>query len=145
MKGTKFMCASPASTAVCMGMEHRSVVSPGSRVLDKTKLLDRQRSRVAETHQARTHEYHYNRNGEHGRDGRHQRACLGHTTSATKNMSTVGKAEQNLSAIIPRSHLSHHQGNHPKSSVSNEMVVMRVSLHCKSCAGKVRKHISKME
>lgn len=26
-----------------------------------------------------------------------------------------------------------------------EVVVLRVSLHCKGCAGKVKKHISKME
>ena len=26
-----------------------------------------------------------------------------------------------------------------------QVVVLRVSLHCKGCAGKVRKHISKME
>lgn len=26
-----------------------------------------------------------------------------------------------------------------------QVVVMRVSLHCQACAGKVRKHISKME
>ncbi|XP_020224755.1 uncharacterized protein LOC109806693 [Cajanus cajan] len=32
-----------------------------------------------------------------------------------------------------------------KPTLQNQVVVLRVSLHCKACEGKVRKHISKME
>ncbi|GLJ49917.1 hypothetical protein SUGI_1061270 [Cryptomeria japonica] len=147
MKDTKFICASPASTAVCMSIEQRSVVRPGSRALEQTQLLERQRSRVSEIHHARTDEFHYSRNGEQSSDGRYQRARRHstHSLSATKNMSTVGKVEKNLSTPQNLSILSHHQENHPKASASTEVVVMRVSLHCKGCAGKLKKHISKME
>ncbi|AES81773.1 putative heavy metal-associated domain, HMA [Medicago truncatula] len=33
----------------------------------------------------------------------------------------------------------------PKSSSTNQVVVLRVSLHCKGCEGKVRKHLSRMQ
>ncbi|KAI4300163.1 hypothetical protein L6164_033571 [Bauhinia variegata] len=33
----------------------------------------------------------------------------------------------------------------PKSAPSDQVVVLRVSLHCKGCEGKVRKHLSRME
>lgn len=33
----------------------------------------------------------------------------------------------------------------PKSSTTNQIVVLRVSLHCKGCEGKVRKHLSRMQ
>ncbi|XP_027937961.1 protein SODIUM POTASSIUM ROOT DEFECTIVE 1-like isoform X2 [Vigna unguiculata] len=34
--------------------------------------------------------------------------------------------------------------SHPKSCSSDQVVVLRVSLHCKGCEGKVRKHLSRM-
>ncbi|KAI4349256.1 hypothetical protein L6164_009868 [Bauhinia variegata] len=33
----------------------------------------------------------------------------------------------------------------PKSAPSDQVVVLRVSLHCKGCEGKLRKHLSRME
>ncbi|XP_004493906.1 protein SODIUM POTASSIUM ROOT DEFECTIVE 2-like [Cicer arietinum] len=33
----------------------------------------------------------------------------------------------------------------PKSGSSNQVVVLRVSLHCKGCEGKVRKHLSRLQ
>jgi copper chaperone CopZ len=33
----------------------------------------------------------------------------------------------------------------PAPSTDDQVVVLRVSIHCKGCEGKVRKHISKME
>ncbi|KAG4959445.1 hypothetical protein GLYMA_13G133600v4 [Glycine max] len=35
--------------------------------------------------------------------------------------------------------------SHPKSGSSDQVVVLRVSLHCKGCEGKVRKHLSRMQ
>ncbi|CAI0472567.1 unnamed protein product [Linum tenue] len=42
-------------------------------------------------------------------------------------------------------HVSPPKPPPPMEKPSNQVVVLRVSLHCKGCAGKVRKHISKME
>ncbi|KAL5857247.1 hypothetical protein ACOSQ3_004705 [Xanthoceras sorbifolium] len=49
-------------------------------------------------------------------------------------------------------HQQHKQVTRPKQSLTLassdhhfQVVVMRVSLHCQGCAGKVKKHISKME
>ncbi|BAT95412.1 Protein SODIUM POTASSIUM ROOT DEFECTIVE 2 [Vigna angularis] len=44
---------------------------------------------------------------------------------------------------IPVSKLS--SSSHPKSCSSDQVVVLRVSLHCKGCEGKVRKHLSRMQ
>ncbi|KAK7393626.1 hypothetical protein VNO78_22184 [Psophocarpus tetragonolobus] len=35
--------------------------------------------------------------------------------------------------------------SHPKSGSTDQVVVLRVSLHCKGCEGKVRKHLSRMQ
>ncbi|RDY08157.1 Protein SODIUM POTASSIUM ROOT DEFECTIVE 2 [Mucuna pruriens] len=43
----------------------------------------------------------------------------------------------------PASKLS--SSSYPKSASSDQVVVLRVSLHCKGCEGKVRKHLSRMQ
>ncbi|PQM34542.1 protein SODIUM POTASSIUM ROOT DEFECTIVE 1 [Prunus yedoensis var. nudiflora] len=40
-------------------------------------------------------------------------------------------------------HLCQNHNHHPPPS--NQVVVLRVSLHCKGCEGKLRKHLSRME
>ncbi|KAI5426054.1 protein SODIUM POTASSIUM ROOT DEFECTIVE 2 [Lathyrus oleraceus] len=39
----------------------------------------------------------------------------------------------------------HSSSSLPKSTSTNQVVVLRVSLHCKGCEGKVRKHLSRMQ
>ncbi|CAK8543787.1 unnamed protein product [Lathyrus sativus] len=39
----------------------------------------------------------------------------------------------------------HSSSSVPKPSSTNQVVVLRVSLHCKGCEGKVRKHLSRMQ
>ncbi|KAK7345650.1 hypothetical protein VNO77_16258 [Canavalia gladiata] len=60
------------------------------------------------------------------------------TTVDNKNPQLVHQYETN-----PASKLS--TSSHPKSDSSNQVVVLRVSLHCKGCEGKVRKHLSRMQ
>ncbi|KAJ6968464.1 protein SODIUM POTASSIUM ROOT DEFECTIVE 2-like [Populus alba x Populus x berolinensis] len=50
------------------------------------------------------------------------------------NMSTQALSKEESTASRPSS-----------SSSPNQVVVLRVSLHCKGCEGKVRKHLSRME
>ncbi|KAL9374012.1 hypothetical protein Peur_033632 [Populus x canadensis] len=50
------------------------------------------------------------------------------------NMSTQALSKEESAASRPSS-----------SSSPNQVVVLRVSLHCKGCEGKVRKHLSRME
>ncbi|GAU45790.1 hypothetical protein TSUD_86930 [Trifolium subterraneum] len=51
---------------------------------------------------------------------------------------SVDKKRKNDSHALVRS-------SSPALSSKDQVVVLRVSLHCKACEGKVRKHISKME
>ncbi|TKY52842.1 Copper transport protein ATX1 [Spatholobus suberectus] len=60
------------------------------------------------------------------------------TTVNNKTSQVVHQDEAN-----PVSKLS--SPSHPKSGSSDQVVVLRVSLHCKGCEGKVRKHLSRMQ
>ncbi|WOL13927.1 protein SODIUM POTASSIUM ROOT DEFECTIVE 1-like isoform X2 [Canna indica] len=62
-------------------------------------------------------------------------------------LSMVTKNKECLSSPYKPSSSSNHFSsiNPPSTNHVFQVVVMRVSLHCKGCAGKVRKHISKME
>ncbi|KAL1323767.1 hypothetical protein HN51_034012 [Arachis hypogaea] len=56
----------------------------------------------------------------------------------------------NNSLVLSHANYKPHQRDHHllrSSSVrsTNQVVVLRVSLHCKACEGKLRKHISRME
>ena len=51
MKGIDLFCASPASTAICVSMDHRSMVRHGSRVIDRQnpRLMERRRTKQTST------------------------------------------------------------------------------------------------
>ncbi|XP_077213761.1 protein SODIUM POTASSIUM ROOT DEFECTIVE 3-like [Tasmannia lanceolata] len=118
MKTTKmagFSCHSPASTAVCMTGDPRSVIvprRPNRTSMDHAMLIDRKYSRLMES----------------------QRLALGEKRPITmppKRERNPTKSS-NVSSISSSNHVF-------------QVVVMRVSLHCQGCAGKVKKHLSKME
>ncbi|WVY98949.1 hypothetical protein V8G54_031100 [Vigna mungo] len=89
----------------------------------------------------------------------HYDPVLGLTTP-TANSTTSQVVYQDENVPVPVSRLS--TSSHPKSSSSDQscceeahflqlycmasqVVVLRVSLHCKGCEGKVRKHLSRMQ
>ncbi|KAK6645760.1 hypothetical protein PHAVU_L001741 [Phaseolus vulgaris] len=53
--------------------------------------------------------------------------------------SQLGHQEETISAS------KHSSSSHQNSCSSDQVVVLRVSLHCKGCEGKVRKHLSRMQ
>ncbi|KAL2454612.1 Chloroplast-targeted copper chaperone protein [Abeliophyllum distichum] len=106
MKG--FMCHSPASTAVCMNQDYRSVIVP--RRLDR-KIVDRSK-------------------------------CI--------RLGKVSTTDHRRSITVSSLKKDQEKGSQEVSSITTspnafQVVVMRVSLHCQGCAGKVKKHLSKME
>ncbi|CAA3005266.1 protein SODIUM POTASSIUM ROOT DEFECTIVE 3-like [Olea europaea var. sylvestris] len=115
MKG--FMCHSPASTAVCMNQDYMSVIVP--RNLDR-KIVDRAKL---------INNAKYIRLGE---------PCKVSTTDHRRpiNVSSLKKEKENGHQEVSSIAASHNV---------YQVVVMRVSLHCQGCAGKVKKHLSKME
>lgn len=119
-----FMCQSPAATAVCMASEPLSVIVRRGPASDRTlaeqaRLIDTTRySRIVEPR-------------------------------------SRGLASATLrSAIVPSVGVDNQQEKASRSQVASslaergqvfQVVVMRVSIHCQGCAGKVKKHLSKME
>ena len=115
------MCHSPAATAVCIPGDPRSVIvprRPDRTLVDHSRLINNAKySRLVESHRF---------------------------TPAAKR-----------SVLVPAMKRGHRPSAepmpfHPPSSTPSldhvfQVVVMRVSLHCQGCAGKVKKHLSKME
>ncbi|XP_004494987.1 protein SODIUM POTASSIUM ROOT DEFECTIVE 2-like [Cicer arietinum] len=69
------------------------------------------------------------------------RSLLSHTPifdGSSHYHQIVGQHESNPASKLSRSSC-------PISGSSDQVVVLRVSLHCKGCEGKVRKHLSRME
>ncbi|KAK7355672.1 hypothetical protein VNO80_14932 [Phaseolus coccineus] len=56
-----------------------------------------------------------------------------------RKTSQLGHQEETISAS------KHSSSSHQNSCSSDQVVVLRVSLHCKGCEGKVRKHLSRMQ
>ncbi|XP_041011803.1 heavy metal-associated isoprenylated plant protein 35-like isoform X1 [Juglans microcarpa x Juglans regia] len=125
-----FMCQSPAATAVCMASDSRSVIVPrrSGRTLNDNKRLIKNAKYYSKLHvdlspglvlgNKRSSESvpRIKRGGVQETDHDHQAKAL----------------VQKHSSLAPSDHVF-------------QVVVMRVSIHCQGCAGKVKKHLSKME
>ncbi|KMZ57170.1 hypothetical protein ZOSMA_89G01230 [Zostera marina] len=131
MKMHGFLCQSHASTAVCIPGDSRSVIVP--RRPDRTLIMDRHY--LPETTLV---DFKYSRLREHRRE-----------KGSSITIPRVEKIKQEV--VIGSSTLSKPVVNPPASSLVPtygdifQVVVMRVSIHCQGCAGKVKKHIAKME
>uniref|UniRef100_M8CR11 HMA domain-containing protein n=1 Tax=Aegilops tauschii TaxID=37682 RepID=M8CR11_AEGTA len=60
------------------------------------------------------------------------------SASSSSEITAVQEEEQQKAAVLARSSTTTERR-------TTQVVVLRVSLHCKGCAGKVKKHIAKME
>ncbi|KAK3031503.1 hypothetical protein RJ639_036017 [Escallonia herrerae] len=143
-----FMCQSPAATAVCKTTDLRLVIVP-RRSVDQ-KLVDSRHARLVNTATTK-----YTRLVDQRRQF-DSPAKNGRRSSTNENYVVP-------SVIISSDHHHRHQDYCMKqrdlkaavapyvaSSVASsdqvfQVVVMRVSIHCQGCAGKVKKHLSKME
>ncbi|KAL7119422.1 hypothetical protein ACP275_02G062100 [Erythranthe tilingii] len=123
MKG--FMCHSPSSTAVCMAAldYHRSVVVPRRRPVD---------------HQVKP----VNNNTKYIRLGE-QRAVSDSMRRLFHEFSILSLKKDQEKGVM----LNNQEAATSLAINDNvfQVVVMRVSIHCQGCAGKVKKHLSKME
>ncbi|TYH94055.1 hypothetical protein ES332_A12G014800v1 [Gossypium tomentosum] len=116
-----FMCQSAAVNATCMAVDPRSAVVPRklTRIrTDNTRLINN---------------YKYSR--------------------LVESQRFVGDDKRSIVTPLVRKERNQEQKPMPHSRsvqlVSSDhvfqVVVMRVALHCQGCAGKVKKHLSKME
>ncbi|XP_072955012.1 uncharacterized protein [Typha angustifolia] len=132
LKGVNFSCASPASAAICTSIDRRSMVRPRTgrapiRHASQATVPPR-RSRTISIGNSASH------------NSQSSRKSLEY-----KALDLLGD-DAFFDDVYPK------KGDDPiapKLSISSrpqeQVVVLRVSLHCKGCEGKVRKHISKME
>ncbi|CAL9043752.1 protein SODIUM POTASSIUM ROOT DEFECTIVE 1-like isoform X2 [Musa acuminata AAA Group] len=116
MKANGLLCRSRSATAVCVPDDPRLMIVP--RQLDRT-LVDVKCSRLGDPRRFSSG------------DGRSVTLPMVMKKERVPRKPSSGS---NLISSFPPS--NHHVF---------QVVVMRVSLHCQACAGKVRKHISKME
>ncbi|XP_008809313.1 protein SODIUM POTASSIUM ROOT DEFECTIVE 1-like [Phoenix dactylifera] len=120
MRTAGMLCRSHASTAVCIPGDPRSMIV--SRRADRTlvehsRLVDLKYSRLMDSRRFMPRE-----------EGRSV------TLPMVLKKERAPPKPTNVSSSPP-----------PSSGHVFQVVVMRVSIHCQGCAGKVRKHISKME
>ncbi|KAA3463034.1 heavy metal-associated isoprenylated plant protein 3-like [Gossypium australe] len=116
-----FMCQSAAVNATCMGVDPSSAVVPRklARIrTDNTRLINN---------------YKYSR--------------------LVESQRFVGDDKRSIVTPLVRKEINQEQKPMPHSRSVQlassdhvfQVVVMRVALHCQGCAGKVKKHLSKME
>ncbi|KAJ0975100.1 hypothetical protein J5N97_017065 [Dioscorea zingiberensis] len=116
-KGKGMLCRSQSATAVCVSGD-RSVVVP------------RKPERALVDHSKLCHDMKYSRLVESQKFNNESQSSTGVLT-----LPVHSKKEK---AHVP-------PNPNPNNVATFQVVVMRVSLHCQGCAGKVKKHISKME
>jgi len=171
MKAIDIFCASPASTAICLSLEQRSLVRQGSQ----TRLLERQGSGAFEpsnvlpdqsrrerprksTERRRSNADQSARVIEPSPRGIEQKPRRSTHRRSSNSISRFSCSAIDQSAIVPYQPppvpkpvkkspvvINDHPASSSSSTDATEVVVLRVSLHCQGCAGKVKKHISKME
>ncbi|XP_020674276.1 uncharacterized protein LOC110093661 [Dendrobium catenatum] len=140
MRATKMglLCRSQAATAVCVPGDARAMVRPmrpDRPISDHANLLEPKYARLTDhrrrlTAAAAAAERHRRRR---------QAVTLPMVTKREKDPPKP-KPKPEARPPVPNSYVSPINQNE-----LFQVVVMRVSIHCQGCAGKVRKHISKME
>ncbi|URE08125.1 Heavy metal-associated domain containing protein [Musa troglodytarum] len=122
MKANGLVCRSRSATAVCVPDDPRLMILPRQRdktLVERPRLVDVKCSRLGDPRRFSSG------------DGRSVTLPMVMKKERVPRKPSSGS---NLISSFPPS--NHHVF---------QVVVMRVSLHCQACAGKVRKHISKME
>ncbi|OAY37872.1 protein SODIUM POTASSIUM ROOT DEFECTIVE 2 [Manihot esculenta] len=187
MKRMDFFCSSPASTAICSSLDHRSMVRSGT-----TRPIDYRRSKsyapCSSHHLPFNPKPYYEKNRKSSANEQDDLRRKSSGDISDLRRPTASSSRYLLSDTVPfidwisesqhtgltNAPASHRRSSSPadrilepqqatkskhsssvdhspalKSSSSarsrDQVVVLWVSIHCKGCEGKVRKHISKME
>uniref|UniRef100_A0A0D3FQP5 HMA domain-containing protein n=2 Tax=Oryza TaxID=4527 RepID=A0A0D3FQP5_9ORYZ len=144
-------CSSPASTAICPSLERQPMVrphkggaiaaSPLCQVPGEPRTVHRQDCRRGQQHQ---HKAAAANGGELVSPAGSSRYLLSSRAAAAEEIQEVeASAAPAVDAKVVR---EEQAGSDVKNTLTQEqVVVLKVSLHCKACAGKVKKHLAKME
>ncbi|XWS74187.1 hypothetical protein CRYUN_Cryun02cG0194300 [Craigia yunnanensis] len=164
MKRMDLFCASPASTAICSSVDHRSMVRRGHRPIDRQN--SKPYAPCSSQFPIIPKPYHEKsrKSSVKPSDVRQKSSADIHDLNSPPGSSRYLLSDRpffdwlsesdRVSALVPAQaakpkHVSSNDSPALKSSSSartrDQVVVLWVSIHCKGCEGKVRKHISKME
>ncbi|RWR76851.1 protein SODIUM POTASSIUM ROOT DEFECTIVE 2-like protein [Cinnamomum micranthum f. kanehirae] len=165
MKGIDLFCASPASTAICVSMDHRSMVRHGSRVIDRQnpRLMERRRTKQTNTNPYSQSTAKVKPDHQKSRKSSAKQTELTSPPGSSRYLLSdspffdvapqdqfdpvpvlsLVPIEPTVSLPIKKDESSIFKSSSTRSH--DQVVVLRVSLHCKGCEAKVRKHISRMQ
>ncbi|RWW77212.1 hypothetical protein BHE74_00014649 [Ensete ventricosum] len=155
IKAAGFSCASPSSAAVCSSVHQRSIVQHVTgRAIDRhtPHLRDPQRTRSQFTSKPRSN------NPKAGRKSSAKQADLVNPADSSRCLLSSSRFRLDDAAfydIFPGPQPIPPPSPFPIETLKSQqcvrscseraVVVLRVSLHCKGCEGKVRRHIAKMQ
>ncbi|KAL6636643.1 hypothetical protein ACP70R_024215 [Stipagrostis hirtigluma subsp. patula] len=136
-------CSSPASTAICPSLERQPMVRSHKAIVSASPL-----SQVPT--EPRTHRHDGKRGQQHKAVAVVGNGALispaGSSRYLLSGHSAVGDEIQEVESAPAAADARTEEAADVKSAQTQEqVVVLKVSLHCKACAGKVKKHLSKME
>ncbi|TYJ50845.1 hypothetical protein E1A91_A01G237000v1 [Gossypium mustelinum] len=157
MKGMNILCASQASTAICLSIDQVSATASGQNptTAAAAKRFTKTLPCTAHPPPINPLPYHLLKN--------HEKWCSNNTVSVSANDLKKKKSSLKAMDIITRKSISSNikdaaadAGNNKILSIKqdqpivskpsvHQVVVLKVSFHCKGCEGKVRKHLSKMK
>ncbi|KAI3834098.1 hypothetical protein MKW92_008826 [Papaver armeniacum] len=159
-----FMCQSPGSTAiVCMTVDPRSIVVPRKSISlgnsrYSSSAIDDQNARLISGNGGSSGIS--SSSGKNNNSNRNKQYSLLVDSRGCKGINMTTNLGCDNPQIVKRSVLSTSPASSnftartvqqkqeqvvPINPSSFQVVVMRVSIHCQGCAGKVKKHLSKME
>ncbi|CAM0877332.1 unnamed protein product [Alopecurus aequalis] len=142
-------CSSPASTAICPSLERQPMVRSHKAAAGPL---------CPAPTEPRTHRQDGGKKGQYHRvvvagelvsPAGSSRFLLSGCASAAEIQEVVAPAPAAVAPAAPVSvgdvTLEEPAADAKSANTQEQVVVLKVSLHCKACAGKVKKHLSKME
>uniref|UniRef100_A0ACD5WBZ7 Uncharacterized protein n=1 Tax=Avena sativa TaxID=4498 RepID=A0ACD5WBZ7_AVESA len=137
-------CSSPASTAICPSLERQPMVRPSKAAASPLCQLPTEPRTHRQDGSRKGPQYHrvVVANGDLVSPAGSSRYLLSGCASAGEIQEVVAPA-----AVAPVADVTREEpaADVKSANTQEQVVVLKVSLHCKACAGKVKKHLSKME
>ncbi|RCV40218.1 hypothetical protein SETIT_9G034900v2 [Setaria italica] len=145
MKGLS--CSSPASTAICPSLERQPMVRSHKAIASASPLSQVPTEPRTHRHDGKKGQQHKaaavsNGGGLVSPAGSSRYLLSGRFASATQE--EIQEVETAPAVDAKREEAS-EAADAKNTQAQEQVVVLKVSLHCKACAGKVKKHLSKME
>uniref|UniRef100_A0A453M935 HMA domain-containing protein n=1 Tax=Aegilops tauschii subsp. strangulata TaxID=200361 RepID=A0A453M935_AEGTS len=146
-------CSSPASTAICPSLERQPIFRPQKAGVSPLFQVPAEPRAHRQDGRKGQHHHHHHRagvaNGELASPAGSTRFLLS-GCAAVDEIQEVATATAAPPAAAPGGDVRREEPaavdvKNTNTNTQEQVVVLKVSLHCKACAGKVKKHLAKME